>query len=832
MNYQHILLAVGALFALAGAGVATAAPARPDSPAAPANDRLVTVVLVGDVLEIAGDGAANAVTLTSVDADSVTVSEGGPPVQYDGVSHVIINLDGGGDSLMVANEPSAFFEGNITYNGGDGFDTLTYAEAAEAGAFSVAYNLGPGPDEGSVLVSESGREQLLVFDGLEPVVDLVVAASLTVDGTNAANEITYTEGTVAGRGLVSVDNFETIEFANKTSLIINGLNGDDVITLANPNVPTGLTDILVDGGGASAGDRLVSTGVPGVFDPQIVQPIGLGAGVVTNLIGLQPPYIFFGIENLHVIGQLVDDDTIAINGTLGNDEFEYRPGLTASEGTVSGLMDQAGAAYPLVNITFEGMNQSTGLVFNFLGTVGGSDRFIYNGLETGESIGLSTSSEGGVSLEARDSSTVLVADLSLENMTRLSVNAHGGDDFIGFGPSPVIDVDTVIDGGAGDDSLIAQLEGADTLVRFGDLPGSLAISTAVESLDTRGLEFVSVDSLGALVEVSGTTNDDEITVSKRGSLAGGPALEVSIAGKLPLVEVARARALQIDGGVAGDDTLTVRGDALDDVIEVSDTSLLLNDLDVRFDSNIEQLLVEGLAGDDLISILLTPDIPLRVYGGEGADELTGSDEDDYLDGGPGPDHFDGNRGDDLVFGSDGNDELVWNTRDGDDYFDGGSGSDLVTVNGRGGPDHIEVSGEGALVRVARTNVAPFELYLSAEKLQVKGRGGADQIGGDAGLLGLVSLEIYGGGGADEIDGGDGNDLLKGGGGNDLIRGREGGDRIYGDAGEDDLFGNDGADRLHANDDEEDRVTGGSGWDWARLDLELDDFNAVEEFVDG
>ena len=85
-----------------------------------------------------------------------------------------------------------------------------------------------------------GVSQAVTFSNLEPVVDLV-AGPLVVNGTPAANSINYTQGSVAANGLVTIDNFESIEFSNKTSLTINALAGSDTINLNNPSKPTGLT---------------------------------------------------------------------------------------------------------------------------------------------------------------------------------------------------------------------------------------------------------------------------------------------------------------------------------------------------------------------------------------------------------------------------------------------------------------------------------------------------------------------------------------------------------------------------------------------------------------
>ena len=89
-----------------------------------------------------------------------------------------------------------------------------------------------------------------------PVYDNV-PAPLTVVGTPSNNTINYEEGPNSGNaaapyngdstGLVTVDNFEALEFSHKTTLSLLGLNGDDTFVMNNTMTPTGLTAISVDG---------------------------------------------------------------------------------------------------------------------------------------------------------------------------------------------------------------------------------------------------------------------------------------------------------------------------------------------------------------------------------------------------------------------------------------------------------------------------------------------------------------------------------------------------------------------------------------------------------
>jgi hypothetical protein len=220
--------------------------------------------------------------------------------------------------------------------------------------------------------------QTVSFQNLEPVIDLV-AGPLVVNGNGADNAINYRQGTVANRGLVSIDNQETIEFTSTTSLTINGLAGSDTINLNNPSTPAGLTGgITVSGGDPTGtGDTLIVNGLPGIGDNFFANPTGTGSGTVTKIGGSQPVVTFSGLEQLGFVGQATDSDTFHYTGTTGNDTHEYTPGSTPDAGTVTGF---SSPGFPFVPATFQGMNR-----FTFLGSAegqgvaGGTDTVIING---------------------------------------------------------------------------------------------------------------------------------------------------------------------------------------------------------------------------------------------------------------------------------------------------------------------------------------------------------------------------------------------------------------------------------------------------------------------
>jgi hypothetical protein len=179
--------------------------------------------------------------------------------------------------------------------------------------------------------------------------------------------------------------------------------------------------------------------------------------------------------------------------------------------------------------------------------------------------------------------------------------------------------------------------------------------------------------------------------------------------------------------------------------------------------------LDGGAGDDAIDDNVPP-IPgssvrwAEIDGGDGADELLGSDIDEAFDGGPGG-----------------------------DYLAGDGGQDSVTEG--------EVDADGNGVRVT-LDAQPND-GLPDEGDNIRG-----------------SIEyIIGGPAADMLSGNNGNHHLYGAGGNDRIFGKGGKDELVGGDGVDALSGGAGRDRISSPEPSGGQTTGdsvdcGSGWDEA------------------
>jgi hypothetical protein len=218
---------------------------------------------VNDALTISRNGANVRVTdpgnslaagsgANQVDAHTVDV----PLASISG--NIQVDTGDGDDTLTI--DTSDGLVAPIAFDGGAGFDTLRFTGTSLLD--SQTYNYGSDASSGSIDLAAGGVTQTVQYTHIEPIQDSVPVANFTVNGTAADNAINYTQGPgggsfVGNTGLISVDVQETLEFNNKTNLVINGLAGSDTINLHYNNVtnPAGLTGtITVDGGDPTASD--------------------------------------------------------------------------------------------------------------------------------------------------------------------------------------------------------------------------------------------------------------------------------------------------------------------------------------------------------------------------------------------------------------------------------------------------------------------------------------------------------------------------------------------------------------------------------------------------
>jgi hypothetical protein len=230
----------------------------------------------------------------------------GGVIASSGIEQILVQGLAGNDSLTV-DSTNGTIPIPINYDGGNNADLLTLTGG---NATSNTYAIGPGITEGTSTIVIGGVTQVVRFNALEPVIDLV-AGPLVVVATNASNAINYTQGSVAANGLVSIDGFETIEFSNKTNLTINALSGDDSINLNNQNTPTGLTNITVNGGDPTGGSDTVIVNGSTAADAIDYRPSATpGSAVITGVQGVAS-------VNINTA------EHVTINGRGGGDTLTY-----------------------------------------------------------------------------------------------------------------------------------------------------------------------------------------------------------------------------------------------------------------------------------------------------------------------------------------------------------------------------------------------------------------------------------------------------------------------------------------------------------------------------
>jgi Ca2+-binding RTX toxin-like protein len=269
---------------------------------------------------------------------------------------------------------------------------------------------------------------------------------------------------------------------------------------------------------------------------------------------------------------------------------------------------------------------------------------------------------------------------------------------------------------------------------------------------------------------------------------------------------------------------------------------------------VDEIVIDGLGGDDVITCYPGGFKRLVINGGDGNDTMNVGGARATVTGGAGNDAVVFKSGyvysNGHLFGSD---YVVLNFRA---EIDGGDGIDGVTVNKQpeGGVldlnDFTSVENGAAAHKIIGTDapnmltVLPSTLIdWSADPIEpdplppgltgnfyyspgffqprypspatVLGGGGDDVISGDAG-----ADSLDGGEGSDRIAAAAGNDRVEAGSGNDTIDGGEGDDKLYGRSGVDRIFGGNGNDRVAGNGGHDklfgegnvDRLYGGDGND--------------------
>ncbi len=704
-----------------------------------------TVLIGGKVLEVSEVEAINIVNVGVLTAEGTVGDDifdiqriaGGDNIQltvngvvrFTGTVDQRIDVNGfaGNDTLVVDSTNGLItVPDGIRYDGDGGFDRLALQQTGGSQT-SETVHIGASPGDGQDTIVGPGGTQLVQFENLEPINTNIVAANFnitTVAGLasllQADNQINYGPAVInpaATWGRVTVDHFEPIEFTNKTTLTIDAGAGSDLISLNNPDTPTALTMININGGDPTAGSDTA------IISGRIGAPDAINFAVTTDddavVTGAGPiPITLTTVESAVIDGQ-GGNDTLTYTTPTGLDIIEFTPG-PGNDGSAGSIATVRAAGGVLMPLSFTDLISVTpNLVF---ADASGNrvDTLSVAGTPNDDDF---TVSVGG-QIAAVDSQGFLIIPLiGTSGISGLTLQGLDGDDtFVMPGNHPFNSV--VVEGGnPGSGSDVLNFTGSGNPITID--PGLALISeTGFAAVDFSGIETVNTNVASTLT-VEGTADDDIIDVIPTGTGNDGNFRHSA----LPSVRFnyTNAGAATFDGDGAGDsDILNVFGDTGNNDISVLGNDIVVDGSSISVGNGIEAVTIQSLAGEDdidlttsNIAVMVTVDAgegddnlfgttrnadntvavttPTRLVllGGQGNDTLIGGSAGDELRGGDGDDTLEGAQGMDRFFGGADNDLFRWIAGDGSDLMEGGSGeTDQLIFIASDGNQVLQVYGGG------------------------------------------------------------------------------------------------------------------------------------------
>ena len=444
------------------------------------------------------------------------------------------------------------------------------------------------------------------FSNLEPVSTWSPARWWSTPTTPTTRSTTR-QGAVAANGLVSVDSFETIEFSNKTTLTINALAGSDTINLNNPNTPTGLTGITVNGGDPTGSDTVIVNGTTGT-DAVNIAPTTADAATITGLGADRQRSPRPSTWSTTAWG---GNDSLTLTTPVGaGGEFRRRranrrgqarqpaPGrggvcsaVVLPPGNRRQCHDHKHARHPrrraprLAPPTFNFSD-----FFRVLGT-GTVQTFADPSFAVPLTLPILTPGVAALALNGLDGDDVF--------------NIPGNHPFPGFGPIAGISVDGGNPGGSDVLNFTGSGAGAVT-VNFG---GSTVQETGFGLVGYLGVETINAAAGAQDITVVGTDGPDSLTVTPTG------ANTATIAGINLVINTTNTTTLTVDSA-GGSDSLTVNGTQAGETITVIAALVTVGALKPVTYANTENLRILAQAGNDTIDVTPSATTTIFVDGGD------------------------------------------------------------------------------------------------------------------------------------------------------------------------------------------------------------------------
>ena len=577
------------------------------------------------------------------------------------VTDLVINGSGDDDILILAQSGgNPLSSGGFTFNAGG--ETSAYGDRIDilSGTVSSVVHTSSLTVAGAGSVSVDGTTNQ--FNGIEGIVDRLVATNRTFNLTNAAEQIVVGDDETPANGISRISSNGIalpIDFADPTgSLTINSLGGRDAVTIHD--LDGGAFGVILDGGsgddvligttendtliGGAGNDILLSGPGDDFLDGGDDADTLNGGGGDDTLIGGAGDDNLAGGSGRDSLRGDSGDDRLFGQGSTG-DTLHGGEGDDLIDGGAGDdvIFDEADADFTLTNTSMTGNGNDT---------VASVERAILFGGESDNRIDTSAFfSAGQTSVTLRGNSgddTLIGSDINdalLGDAGNDTIDGRAGDDKL----SGASGRDLLI-GGAGNDRLRGQGGSFDTLIGGeGDdtLDGGAGIDVIMESAD---VDFTLTNS-----SLTGQGTDIVLSIETAHLIGGASDNVIDLSG------FTASYPPTLDGG-AGNDQLI--GSSFMDLLRGQDGNDTLN----------------GGGGNDFLQ------------GGAGDDQIVGGDGNDGLSGGSGNDTLFGGLGNDIIFGGTGDDSIRGEA--GADTIFGGEDSDDVD----GGADTDQIaggSGDGA-----------------------------------------------------------------------------------------------------------------------------------------
>jgi Ca2+-binding RTX toxin-like protein len=211
----------------------------------------ISAGLFGDVVDVKSTGSIGGSITTEGGDDLVSIDDG---ATVGGM----ISTGSGADLLQIGYEGSNSRSFNVDIGSGDDELRLNGNDVTA----DVSYSVGPGATQGVLQTDIGINSQTITFDGADPsgsdlITDRQAGASISVDGSSAADTINVIDGLVDITFFTEVNfngQFPELQFQSKPRASIDGGSNADVINLNNPNSATGIPGLELQFTNVSGGD--------------------------------------------------------------------------------------------------------------------------------------------------------------------------------------------------------------------------------------------------------------------------------------------------------------------------------------------------------------------------------------------------------------------------------------------------------------------------------------------------------------------------------------------------------------------------------------------------